>query len=54
MREKAIGAYNAFIDKIFVPKENEKDIDDIPEEVKDKIRIIFVSKYDEIYKQLFK
>ena len=54
LREKTIGAYNSGVKKIFIPKENEKDLDDIPEEIKDKIKIILVSNYGEIYKQIFK
>ena len=53
LREKAIGAYNSKVNKIFIPKENEKDLDDIPKEIKDEIKFILVSKYDEIFKQLF-
>ncbi len=54
LREKAIGAYNAKVNKIFIPKENEKDLEDIPSEIKDNLKIIFVENYDEVYKQLFK
>lgn len=54
LKEKVIGAHRAGINKIFLPKENEKDLDDIPEEVKSKIKFIFVKNYKEIYKKLFK
>ena len=54
LKEKAIGAYNSEVTKIFVPKENEKDLEDIPEEIKNNIKIILVSTYEEIYKHLFK
>ena len=54
LKEKAIGAYNSEVTKIFVPKDNEKDLEDIPSEIRDNIKIFLVSKYDEIYKQIFK
>ena len=54
LREKAIGAYNSKVTKIFVPKDNEKDLEDIPLEIKDNIKIVLVDKYDDIYKQIFK
>lgn len=54
LREKTIGAYNLGVNKIFIPKENEKDLDEIPNEIKDKLKVILVSNYNEIYKQLFK
>ncbi len=54
LREKSIGAFNAGIKKIYIPKENEKDLDEIPEEVIKNIKIILVSNYMDIYKDLFK
>jgi len=54
LKEKTIGAYNSNINTVFIPKENEKEIEDIPKEVKDKIKIILVENYIDIYKKLFK
>lgn len=54
LREKVIGAHRAGIRKIFLPKDNEKDLDEIPEELKKDIRFVFVSSYGDIYKKLFK
>ena len=54
LKEKTIGAYKSGITKIFIPKKNEKDIDDIPKEVRNKIEIILVSDYSDIYNEIFK
>jgi ATP-dependent Lon protease len=54
LKEKVIGAHRANIKKVFIPKENEKDLDEIPEEIKKDIEFISVSKYSEMYKYLFK
>ena len=54
LKEKLIGAHRAGIKKVILPQENEKDLDEIPQEVKENINFIFVKKYEEIYKQLFK
>ena len=54
LKEKIIGAHRAGIKKIILPQENEKDLDEIPSEVKESIEFKFVKKYEEIYKQLFK
>lgn len=54
LKEKVIGAHRAGIKKIFLPKENEKDLDEIPEDVKKEMKFIFVSSYEEIYRQLFR
>ncbi len=40
LKEKAISAHRSGIKTIIIPKENEKDIDDIPEEVKKHLKII--------------
>lgn len=54
LKEKVIGAHRAGIKKIFIPKENEKDLDEIPHDVKNKIKFIFVKTYKDIYKEIFK
>ncbi|MBQ3306813.1 MAG: endopeptidase La [Bacilli bacterium] len=54
LKEKVIGAHRANIKKVFIPKENEKDLDEIPEEIKKDIEFISVNKYSEMYKYLFK
>ena len=54
LKEKLIGAHRANIKKVFIPKENEKDLDEIPEEIKNDIEFIMVNKYSDIYKELFK
>ena len=53
LKEKLIGAYNDKIKKVYIPKANESDLDDIPKLIKDKIEIVLVSDYMEIYKDLF-
>lgn len=53
LKEKTIGAYNSNIKEIIIPKENEKDLEDIPKEIKDKIKIILVDNYIDIYKKFF-
>lgn len=53
LREKSIAAYNSEIKKIFIPKENESDISEIPKEVLDSLEIVFVSNYSEIFNNLF-
>ena len=52
LKEKVIGAYRAMINKIFIPRENEKDLKDIPQNVKDKIEFILVDNYLDIFKEL--
>lgn len=50
LKEKTLAAYRYGIDTIIIPKENEKDIEMIPDSIKDKIKIILCSKVDEVVK----
>ena len=53
LKEKIIGAYNEDIKKIFIPYENANDLEELPEEIKDSIKIIKVKNYKEIFNALF-
>ena len=53
LKEKIIGSHRAGVKKIFIPIENEKDLDEIPEEIKKDIRFISVRNYEEIFSSLF-
>ncbi len=52
LKEKVIGAYRARINKIFIPKENEKDLKEIPKDISDNIEFVLVNDYLEIYSNL--
>lgn len=54
IKEKIIGAYNDGVKKIFIPYTNSCDLDEIPEIVKEKVKIILVKNYKEIFSCLFK
>jgi ATP-dependent Lon protease len=49
LKEKVLGAHRAGITTIILPKENEADIEDIPEEVRDKLTFHCVSTLDEAF-----
>ena len=53
LKEKSIGGYRNGIKEIIIPYDNERDLDDIPSEVKDNIKYIPVKTYDEVIKLLF-
>ena len=52
LKEKVIGAYRARVNKIFIPRENEKDLKDIPDDIKNKIEFILVDNYIDIYNNI--
>jgi ATP-dependent Lon protease len=51
LKEKSLSAHRAGLTTVIMPKENEKDLDDIPESVKNDLRFIPVSHLDEVLKQ---
>ncbi len=53
VREKVIGAHKAHVQKIFLPRYNQRNLEEIPEEVKKDIEFIFVDTYQDIYFNLF-
>ena len=53
LKEKVIGAHRAGIKTIYIPSENEKDLDEIPEEIKKDIRFITVDKYEDVFNSIF-
>lgn len=53
LKEKLISASVNNIKKVFIPVENKMDLEQIPREVKDKIEIILVRDYLEVYYYLF-
>ena len=54
LKEKLIGAYNGNIKKVIIPESNIADIDWLDDKIKEKLEIITVNSYQEIYNLLFK
>ena len=50
LKEKTLSAHRAGLTKIILPKDNEKDIDDIPESVRNELEFVLVSHVDEVLK----
>ena len=48
LKSKLLAAHRVGIDTVIVPEENEKDLHDVPEQVLDAMRIIFVSHMDQV------
>ena len=48
LKEKTLAAKRAGIKQVIVPKRNEKDLPDIPEEVKEQLKFHFVENVDEV------
>ena len=50
LKEKLLAAHRAGIKKVVIPKDNEKDLVDIPKKVREDIKIVPVSTVDEVLK----
>ncbi len=48
LKEKALAAYRAGVETLILPKENQKDLVEIPDEIKKKIKFIFVETMDQV------
>lgn len=49
LKEKSIAAHRSGLKTIIIPKDNEKDIDDIPKEVRDALEIITVENVHDVF-----
>ncbi|VEU82280.1 ATP-dependent protease La [Acholeplasma hippikon] len=54
LKEKAIAAHRSGLSTILIPKENERDIEDIPVEVRKELKIIPVDKVSDVFKEALK
>ncbi|QFK72405.1 endopeptidase La [Pradoshia sp. D12] len=48
LKEKSLSAHRAGLKKVICPIDNERDIDDIPESVREELEFVFVSQLDEV------
>jgi ATP-dependent Lon protease len=48
LKEKVLAAHRAGIKRVIVPERNKPDLDEVPNEVKDDLEFVFVSKMDQV------
>ncbi len=51
IKEKVIAAHRAGIQKVLLPKKNEKDLIDVPAEIKDALEFVFVDRMDQVLEE---
>ncbi len=51
LKEKVLAAHRAGIDTVILPAENKKDLEEVPANVKKKMKFVFVSHMDEVISQ---
>lgn len=50
VKEKVLAAHRAGLSIVIMPEDNEKDLEEIPQEIKDKLKFIFAKHMDEVLK----
>ena len=50
LKEKSLAAHRAGINTVIIPKDNVKDLDDIPQNIKDEMEFIPVSDMEQVFK----
>ncbi|MDI6808124.1 MAG: endopeptidase La [Candidatus Eisenbacteria bacterium] len=50
LKEKMLAAHRVGISSVIVPKENEKDLEEIPAEIREKMQVSFVERIDEVFR----
>ncbi|MEK7311438.1 MAG: S16 family serine protease, partial [Chloroflexota bacterium] len=50
VKEKVLAAHRAGLKTVILPRRNEKDVDDVPEEIRKQIKFIFADRVDEVIK----
>ena len=53
LKEKILAAKTAGVKTVLVPRENEKDVEEIPQEIKSGLQILFVEHMNEVIEQAF-
>ena len=51
LKEKSLGAHRAGLKKIIIPKDNVKDLEDVPESVREGLKYIPVNFVDEVLEE---
>lgn len=54
LKEKSIGALRSGIKTIYIPEDNTKDLEEIPNEIKERINYVSFNNYMELFKNLIK
>jgi ATP-dependent Lon protease len=50
IKEKVLAAHRAGMKKVILPKENERDIEEVPQQIKEELEFIWVENIDEALK----
>jgi ATP-dependent Lon protease len=49
VKEKVLAAHRAGLKEVILPKRNETDLEDVPEEIRQSIRFVFADRVEQIF-----
>ena len=49
IKEKVLAAHRAGLKTVIIPKQNDKDLEDIPDEARDSLRFVLVERVDDVF-----
>jgi ATP-dependent Lon protease len=49
VKEKVLAAHRAGLETVILPRRNEQDLEEVPEEVRDAMRFVFADMIDEVW-----
>ena len=49
IKEKVLAAHRAGLETVILPRRNEKDLEDVPEEVRDELEFVLVDRVDQVF-----
>jgi ATP-dependent Lon protease len=53
VKEKSMGAFRAGVTEIFIPKDDERYLEEIPKEIYENIEFHLIDNYSEIFESIF-
>ena len=51
LKEKILAAHRGLVNKVLIPEENKKDIEEIPSRILKKVELVLVSHMDDVLKE---
>jgi ATP-dependent Lon protease len=49
IKEKVLAAHRAGLKTVIIPKQNDKDLEDIPDEARDSLKFVLVERVDDVF-----
>jgi len=54
IKDKVLAAHRAGVTKVILPKDNEKDLEEVPQDIKNKLEFVLVENIDQVLDMVLK